>query len=54
MFLQGLSPTESTDYSLWKAIKKTKQAKEPSPPLRTSQGTWTKAMSKKHMLLLNT
>jgi hypothetical protein len=34
-FLQGLTPTKSTDYSLWKATKK------PSPPLRTSQGTYT-------------
>jgi hypothetical protein len=38
-FLQGLTPTESTDYSLWKATKKIKQVKKPSPPLRTSQGT---------------
>jgi hypothetical protein len=41
-FLQGLTPTESTDYSLWKAIKKIKQVKKPSPPLRTSQGTWAR------------
>jgi hypothetical protein len=31
-FLLGLTPTESTDYSLWKATKKIKQAKKPSPP----------------------
>jgi hypothetical protein len=36
-FLQGLTPTESTNYSLWKAVKK------PSPPLRTSQGTWARS-----------
>jgi hypothetical protein len=53
-FLQGLTPTESTDYSLWKATKKIKQVKKPSPPLRASQGTWEEATSKKHMLLLNT
>jgi predicted deacetylase len=35
-FLQGLTPTESTDYSLWKVTKKIKQVKKPSPPLRTS------------------
>jgi hypothetical protein len=40
-FMQGLTPTESIDYSLWKATKKIKQVKKPSPPLRTSQGTWT-------------
>jgi hypothetical protein len=39
-FLQGLTPTESTDYSVWKAIKEIKQVKKPSPPLRASQGTW--------------
>jgi hypothetical protein len=31
IFLQGLTPTKSTDYSLWKVIKKIKQAKKPSP-----------------------
>jgi hypothetical protein len=36
IFLQGLTPTEST---LWKAIKK---VKKPSPPLRTLQGTWAR------------
>jgi hypothetical protein len=35
IFLQGLTPTESTDYCLWNAIKKIKQVKKP-PPLRTS------------------
>jgi hypothetical protein len=40
-FLQGLTPTESTGYSLWKATKKIKQIKKP-PPLRTSQGTWAR------------
>jgi hypothetical protein len=39
-FLQGLTPTESTDYSLRKATKKMKHVKKPSPPLRISQGTW--------------
>jgi hypothetical protein len=42
-FLQGLTPTESTDCSLWKATKKIKQVKEPSPPLRASQGTWARS-----------
>jgi hypothetical protein len=40
-FLKGLTPTESTDYSLWKATKNLKQAKNPSPPLSTSPKTWT-------------
>jgi hypothetical protein len=41
-FLQGLTPTESADYSLWKATKKIKP-----PPLRTSQGTWARSNVKK-------
>jgi hypothetical protein len=45
--LQGLTPRECTDYSLWKATKKIKQVKKPSPPLRTSQGTWARSNVKK-------
>jgi hypothetical protein len=30
-------------YSLWKETKKIKQVKKPSPPLRTSQGTWARS-----------
>jgi hypothetical protein len=46
-FLQGLTPRESTDYSLWKATKKMKQVKKPSPPLRTSQGTSARSNGEK-------
>jgi hypothetical protein len=38
--LQDLSPTASTDYSLWKAAKKAKQAINSFHPLRTRRGTW--------------
>jgi hypothetical protein len=49
-FLQGLKPTESTDYSLWKAAKKIKHVKKP-PPLRASQGTWARSnFEKAHTL----
>jgi hypothetical protein len=41
--VQGLTPTESTDYSLLKATKKIKQVNKPSPPLRTSQETWKRS-----------
>jgi hypothetical protein len=41
--LQRLTPTESTDHSLRRATKKIKQVKKPSPPLRVSQGTWTRS-----------
>jgi hypothetical protein len=41
--------TESTDYSLWKATKKIKQVKKPSPPLKTSQRTWASSnVEKEH------
>jgi hypothetical protein len=46
-FLLGLTPTESTDYSLWKATKKIKQVKKPSPPLRISQRTWARRNAEK-------
>jgi hypothetical protein len=39
-FLQDLSTTVSTDYSLWKATKRTKEAPDSSLPLRTARGTW--------------
>jgi hypothetical protein len=39
-FLQDLSPTASTDYSLWKAAKRTKKAPNSSLPLQTARGTW--------------
>jgi hypothetical protein len=42
-FRQGFTATESTDYSLWKATKKIKHIKKPSPALRTSQGTWARS-----------
>jgi hypothetical protein len=37
-----LIPTETTNYSLWKTIKKIKQIKKDSAPLRTSQETWAR------------
>jgi hypothetical protein len=49
-FLQGLTPTESIDFSLWKVTKEIKQVKKPYPPFRTSQGTWKRSNveKKKH------
>jgi hypothetical protein len=41
-FLQGFTPTESTDNSLWKAPMKLKQVKKTSL-LRTSKGTWERS-----------
>jgi hypothetical protein len=39
-FLQELTPTAATDYSLWKATKNLKRVTHSSPPLRTHIGTW--------------
>jgi hypothetical protein len=41
-FLQGLTPTDTTNYSLWKVTKKIKWITKSSPPLRTPQGTWSR------------
>jgi hypothetical protein len=46
-FLQNLSPTASTDYSLWKAAKKAKQTTNYSYPLRTIRGTWARTNTEK-------
>jgi hypothetical protein len=45
--MQGLTPTESTDYSLWKATKEVKQVNKSSPPIRTTQGTWARCIAEK-------
>jgi hypothetical protein len=45
--LQGLTPTDSTDYSLWKVTKKIKQITKSSPPLRTPQGIWARTNAQK-------
>jgi hypothetical protein len=46
-FLLGLTPTASTDYSLWKTTKKLKTATPTSTPIRTSHGTWARTNEEK-------
>jgi hypothetical protein len=46
-FLQDLSPTASTDYSVWKAAKIAKQATNSSNPLRTTRGKWARTNTDK-------
>jgi hypothetical protein len=41
-FLQDLSPTASTDYSLWMVVKRTKETTNSSLPLQTARGTWAR------------
>jgi hypothetical protein len=46
-FLQSLTPTASTDYSLWKTTKTLKQATKSSPSLRTPHGTWARSATER-------
>jgi hypothetical protein len=46
-FLQDISPTASTDYSLWKAAKRTKETTNSSLPLQTARGTWARTNTEK-------
>jgi hypothetical protein len=41
------SPTDATDYSLWKATHKIIHSKQHIPPLRIHNNTWTKTGKKK-------
>jgi hypothetical protein len=38
-YLQGLTPTDATDYSLWKATRKIKQPQHQIPPIRINRNT---------------
>jgi hypothetical protein len=44
-FLNGLTPTASTDYSLWKTTRNL--VTQTSTPLRTPQGTWARTNADK-------
>jgi len=41
-YLKSLTPTEATDYSLWKA-KRLQRLQTPIPPLKTPGGEWVKS-----------
>lgn len=41
-YLQSLTPTEATDYSLWKATKKCKQPQQHNPPIRIKDQQWAR------------
>jgi hypothetical protein len=42
-----------SNYSLWKVTKKIKQTIKPSPPLRTTQGTWARNPAEKAQAFAN-
>jgi hypothetical protein len=46
-YLESLSPTEATDYSLWKATKRLQRPQTPIPPLQTPGGEWAKSDEQK-------
>lgn len=46
-FIQDLSPTADTNYSLWKIAKKTNRPILAESPLRANNGTWIREDSKK-------
>lgn len=46
-YLEGLTATEATDYSLWKATKRLKQPQQTIPPIRRNDGSWAKSDSEK-------
>ncbi|XP_018377267.1 PREDICTED: RNA-directed DNA polymerase from mobile element jockey-like [Trachymyrmex cornetzi] len=46
-YLRTLSPTQGTDYSLWKATKRLKQPQIPVLPLRLPDGKWARSAQAK-------
>ena len=50
-YLESLSASEATDYSLWKATKRLKRPQIPIPPLRTAGGEWAKSDAQKANVL---
>jgi len=45
--LSGLTATDNTDYSLWKAIKQMKKPRVQIPPIRKEDGTWERSEQEK-------
>lgn len=41
-FLENLSASEATDYSLWKVAKKVKEPQKVNQPVKKSNGTWAR------------
>jgi hypothetical protein len=46
-YLQGLTPTEATDNSLWKATRKRKQPQHQITPIRINLNTWARTDKQK-------
>ena len=50
-YLESLTATEATDYSLWKATKRLQHPQTLIPPLRTARGEWAKSDTQKAQVL---
>jgi hypothetical protein len=50
-YLESLTATEATEYSLWQATKRLKRPQTPIPPLRTGGGEWAKSDTQKANVL---
>jgi len=46
-YQQGLTPTEATDYLLWKVTRKIKQPQHQIPPIRINRNTWAQTDKQK-------
>lgn len=46
-YLRGLTATDNTDYSLWKATRLMKRPRVQIPPLRKDDGTWARSEQEK-------
>jgi hypothetical protein len=47
VYLKGLTTTEVTDYSLWKATLKMKRPQHHIPPIRINHNSWAKTDKQK-------
>uniref|UniRef100_A0A1B0CFJ6 Uncharacterized protein n=1 Tax=Lutzomyia longipalpis TaxID=7200 RepID=A0A1B0CFJ6_LUTLO len=52
-YLQNLSATEASDYSLWRATKKVNRSQKSVPPIRTPSGEWAKNCEEKATVFAN-
>ena len=50
-YLEGLTTTDASDYSLWKATKRLQRPQTQIPPLRTAGGDWAKSDTQKANVL---
>lgn len=46
-YISSLSPTDDTNYSLWKATKSLKKPQHHEPPIRLNNGDWARSDSEK-------